>query len=450
VDRLIVVSADCHADPAEIDGYGPYLESEFRDDYQAYVGDLRAALGAEGRGTGHDRTVYFSSDHHARLVEAASEVMPEEGAARAIGSNLSLTADPAVRLRDLEADGVVAEVIFVNAAWPFAPTGLQDFRQPPRADGGSNRERERQMAGKRAYHRWLGELCEAHPGRRVGVGVLYPVDDVGEALEDLEFMRGVGVRAVMCPPPSPSVPPLWDRFYDPVWAKLAELDMPVHLHTGWGEKIDPRIQFKRPDAEDFDPGMTAIDDIERMWYPRRPLWLLTLSGVLDRHPGLKLVFTELNADWLPAYLKQMDVVYSDYVRSARKLSEHLSMPPSEFWKRQCFVGASSISRHEVGLRDEIGLETMMFGTDYPHNEGTWPTTVNWLKRVFEGIPEADVRAMLGENAIRCYGLDRGQLAKAAAVCGPGVDDVVTGVESLDDVAIKWLDDRGASRPIAFI
>ncbi|MCU1486550.1 MAG: amidohydrolase [Actinomycetia bacterium] len=450
MDRLTVVSADCHADPAEVDGYGPYLEAEYQDDYAAYVADLRAVLADVGQGTGHDRTAFFSSDHHAKLEAAVGGTMPTDGAASTIGSNLSLTSDPDVRLRDLEADGVVAEVIFVNAAWPFAPTGISDFRQPPRDDGSSGRERELQTAGKRAYHRWLGELCQAHPGRRVGVGVLYPIDDVQETIDDLELMRSLGVGAVMCPPPVLSAPALWDRCLDPVWAKLAELDMPVHLHAGWGEKLDPRVSLRRPDSPEFDPGVQAISDIEMFWYPRRALWLLTFGGVLDRHPGLKVVFTELNADWVPTYLRQMDGIYDDYLRSARKLNQHLSMPPSEFWKRQCFVGASSISRNEVALRDEIGLETMMFGTDYPHNEGTWPTTVKWLQRAFEDIPEADVRAILGGNAIRCYGLDAEQLAAAAATCGPSVEDVVRGAKDLDEADVKWLDDRGASRPVAFI
>ena len=449
MDRAIVVSADCHADPAEADGYGPYLEADYQEDYRAYVAELRTALAGIGKGTGHDRTIYFSSDHHDKLVEAAKETMPEEGAARAIGSNLSLTSDPEVRLRDLEADGVVAEVIFVNAAWPFAPLGLQAFRSPPRSTE-SNRTRELQTAGKRAYHRWLGELCQAHPGRRVGVGVLYPVDDVQEAIEDLEFMRQVGVAGVMCPSPVPQAPPLWDRWYDPVWAKAAELRMPVHLHTGWGEKIDPRIKFGRPDADDYDPGMAAIDDIERMWLPRRALWLLTLSGVLQRHPDLKLVFAELNADWLPTYLAQMDGVYGDYLRSARKLGDSLAMAPSEYWRRQCFVGASSASRAEIGMRDAIGLQTLMFGTDYPHNEGTWPTTAKWLKRIFEGVPETDTRAILGENAIRCYGLDHDQLAKAAQRCGPRVDELTGGSADLSEDDVKWLDSRGADRPVQFI
>ena len=454
MSKVTIISSDCHADPARIDAYGDYLEKQYLDDYRDYIKELARSLGDSGKGTGQSRTDYFSKEHQEKVSEAAAEldvdIDAEGGGARsAIGSNLSLTADPEVRLKELEADGVVAEVIFVNAAWPFAPTGLQAFRSPPRSSE-SNRQRELQTAGKRSYHRWLGELCMAHPGRRVGIGVLYPVDDVAETVEDLEFMKEEGLGGVMCPPPSGSVPPLWDRYYDPVWAACADLQLPVHFHTGWGEKIDPRIVYLNPNSPDFDPGMTAIDDIERMWLPRRPLWILTLSGVLDRHPILNLVFTELNSDWVGTYLRQMDTVYSDYIRSARKLTEALSLPPSEYWARQCFVGASSISRAEVEIRSEAGPDTIMFGTDYPHNEGTWPTTVKWLKRVLQGVPESDVRKMLGESAIRCYNLDPKQLAEAADRCGPTFEELASGGADLSEGDKKWIDDRGAARPVAFI
>jgi hypothetical protein len=102
------------------------------------------------------------------------------------------------------------------------------------------------------------------------------------------------------------------------------------------------------------------------------------------------------------------------------------------------------------MRHETGLDTMMFGTDYPHNEGTWPTTVDWLKRVLHGVPEADVRQILGENALRCYDLDRAQLTAAAERCGPSIHDLTTGDEDLDADTADWLDARGARRPLAFV
>ena len=137
----------------------------------------------------------------------------------------------------------------------------------------------------RAYHRWLGSLCEASPGRRVGIGVLGPVYDVDETLQQLDFMRNVGLRGVTVPPPADFVPPLIDRFYDPVWARCSELRMPLHVHAGWGGFPDPRIARNAdPKALGLAWSVQAITATEAGLMGRRALWILMLGGVLERHP----------------------------------------------------------------------------------------------------------------------------------------------------------------------
>ena len=153
---------------------------------------------------------------------------------------------------------------------------------------------------------------------------------------------------------------------------------------------------------------------------------------------------------MSTYLKALDHLYENKMLRMANAEGKLPMPPSDYWHRQCYVGASSISRAEVEMRHETGLETMMFGTDYPHNEGTWPTTLKWLKRVFEDVPEPDVRQILGENAIRCYDLDRVELSAAAERCGPSIQDLTGGMPDEDPDTVAWLDERGARRPVAFV
>ena len=100
--------------------------------------------------------------------------------------------------------------------------------------------------------------------------------------------------------------------------------------------------------------------------------------------------------------------------------------PSEYWADQCFVGSSIMTHYEVAHRDEIGVTNMMFGTDFPHSEGTFGKTVPYLNFVLSGtdITEPEVRALLGENAARCYNLDLAHMQSLADVVGPTIEEIM--------------------------
>ncbi len=104
------------------------------------------------------------------------------------------------------------------------------------------------------------------------------------------------------------------------------------------------------------------------------------------------------------------------------------------------AGASFIHKAEVEMRHEIGVETITFGRDYPHPEGTWPHTRQWLQDAFRGVPEDELRLMLGENAIRFFGLDRARLREYAERIGLRVSDVLgdhtVAPEVLDSFALR--------------
>ena len=100
------------------------------------------------------------------------------------------------------------------------------------------------------------------------------------------------------------------------------------------------------------------------------------------------------------------------------------MKPSHYWARQCHVGASFMSREECEVRHQIGVPTIMWGSDFPHDEGTWPNTAAALHATFDGVPPAELRAMLGENAIRVYGFDPSLLAVHRDRVGPAPESFV--------------------------
>jgi Amidohydrolase len=111
-----------------------------------------------------------------------------------------------------------------------------------------------------------------------------------------------------------------------------------------------------------------------------------------------------------------------------------------------------MARGEVAMRGEIGVTTLAFGTDYPHPEGTWPTTGAWLNGAFsgQGVSEQDARLILGENAVRFYNLDRAQLQEAANRIGPTVEDILVPDTAIDDKLQAWMDSRELGRSCAGI
>jgi hypothetical protein len=114
----------------------------------------------------------------------------------------------------------------------------------------------------------------------------------------------------------------------------------------------------------------------------------------------------------------------------------LKKRPSEYWSTNCFVGASSIKKSEVRLCDEIGITRMMFGRDYPHAEGTWPNNWDWLRDALADFSEADARALLGENAARCYRLDAVALGAVADRIGPRAEDLLGVGASVDPQLVE--------------
>jgi predicted TIM-barrel fold metal-dependent hydrolase len=199
-----------------------------------------------------------------------------------------------------------------------------------------------------------------------------------------------------------------DPRFEALWSVCEALEMPVHTHGGEGLPLGNL------------PGSTSIFFTESCWFAHRLFWHLLWSGVLERHPGLRLVFTEQFASWVPGLLSQLDIQYEGTV-SSMTLTEGLSIRPSEYWARQCSVGASFMSAEECALRHQIGVPTILWGSDFPHDEGTWPNTHAALHATFDGVPEGELRAMLGGNAMRVYGFDPERLAPHVARVGPKLE-----------------------------
>jgi predicted TIM-barrel fold metal-dependent hydrolase len=373
----MVISSDCHGGLPTPD-YRDYLEPEFRDDLDRYLAEQSemASIRPTDRPGMRDRD---------RRVTFAT-VLP-------------------ARLAELESDGIVGEVVFPDGGQgnevPFTSGGFGGVgRRSPMAH---------QAAAHRAYNRWLGEHCA--PNRQIGLALVSLHDPVA-ARAEVDRLRDLGLLGVY---------PIFDgaddavQLYspelDPVWAACADLDLTVNFHEGTGMPL--RLYAGERGKELFF--------YEGSYWGRRTLWHMILGGVCERHPRLRIVFTELGCDWIPPTLAAMDARWE--LGRARAICPR---PPSEYWRRQGYVGASGVSRHELGMRDHIGVDAMMFGTDHAHSVATWDCTSVYLRMTFGAahVPEAEARAMLGGNLARLYSLDVEQLAPIVDRVGPLVEDVL--------------------------
>ena len=401
-DRYLVISSDCHAG-ATTSTYRGYLESKFLDDFDAW------------------EAAYDNPWRDLKDVES-----------REYRRNF----DSSVRQADLEADGIVGEVIFPNTIPAFAPSSrLPSPDCPPE-------EYELRWAGLRAHNRWLADFCSELPGRRAGIAQLL-LNDVDDAMDEARRVKAGGLfGGVMIPniaPDSP-LPPLHAPLYEPLWALCEDLELPVNVHGGGGV----------PNFGPY-PATPVLMFMEFGWYAQRPLLRLMFSGVFERHPNLTFVMTEQGSSWVPALLAGLDWAVarmrslpgSSEERFGSDAVQQLSLKPSEYWARQCYLGASFMGPVDCSVRDETNIDTIMWGSDYPHSEGTHPYTMEALRYTFADVDPGEVAKMLGTNAARAYGFDLDVLGPLAAEHGPRCADVASplGPNEFPDDALSPALDR---------
>ena len=306
MDRYLVISSDCHAGlPNE--QYREWLDPEFRPAFDDSLADRARLLELAQRGI---------------LNEEFAEEWERENEEGLRGGW-----DAARRDKELEADGVVGEVLFPDAdavsSGASAPFGAG-------LSAGGDADPTLLLAGARAHNRWLAEMCALSPERRAGIAIV-PIFDVPAAVQEIHRARESGLRGgILIPSMWTPYPPYHDPVYEPVWAACAELQMPVHVHSGNADKASYGAYV----------GMYVT---EVRWWSTRPLHFLLWAGVFERHPDLRFVATECGAFWAADLLWMMDTAY-DREHGAKKLGEqltaHLSMRPSAYFDRNCSIGAA--------------------------------------------------------------------------------------------------------------
>ncbi len=399
MSKYLVISSDCHAGlPPE--RYRDYVDPEYRETF-----DLALPVQMEMLSQASEKFLVADINREWR---------------RGRERQLAGAWDHAERVEVLDGDGIAGEIIF--------PDGITESNTPPFGAGLSlpteDVDPNLQWAGARAHNRWMAELCGLAPERRAGVAIVPALWDVDEAVREVEWARDNGLKGVLLPCMWGKLAPYHHPKYDPLWAACQDLGLVAHFHSGPAPTEDyfGGSLFAPADGEEQVelPGAVGIYISEVAWWNVRPLTFLIWGGVFERFPKIKVAITEGTSIWVPSYLELLDQRYGVTPYSAKlgDFTSHLSMKPSEYFARNVMVGASCMPRREAELRNEIGVGNIMWGSDYPHPEGSWPQTRDQMVETFHGLPESDIAAMLGGNAASFYGFDREALQPLVDRIGP--------------------------------
>lgn len=376
--RYAIISADTHAGGSHAQ-YREYLDSKYHDDFDAWRGKYK--------------NPFKDLKDDTRVRNWDSER----------------------RWSEQEADGVVAEVIFPNTVPPFFPSFVL-FAQPPKPE-----EYEHRRAGIRAHNRWLADFVSEAPERRAGIGQIF-TNDIDDAIEDATFIKENGLRGGVLipniPPDAKWVKPLYDPEYDRLWKFLEENEIPVNVHGGTGAPDYGKYPFSM---------LLYINEVS--FYSQRPFVHLLLGGVFERFPKLKFVMTETGCAWVPPLLKRLDdtivkIRDTGATGEIRYTDDNKRMlTATEAFQQNCWMGVSQPGPADVAARDALGADRFMWGSDYPHDEGTYPFTREHLRQVMSDIDRSEKERLLSANAAALYEFDLDKLAPYTAAIGPSVDEL---------------------------
>jgi predicted TIM-barrel fold metal-dependent hydrolase len=281
------------------------------------------------------------------------------------------------RLADQDLDGIAAEVLYPSISMVL--TQLADV--------------EYQLACAQAYNDWLIELCSRAPDRVAGIA-LVPVADVDAAVAEVVRTHDAGLRGVLVPGRPPAGHYAEPRF-DPLWAACAERWLPVSFHIALtGDPVGD------PTLGSGIRMMTVMSVVQAM---QQTLSLFMFGGIFDRHPDLRIVSAEHDAGWVAHYAYRLDQLF-DRHRHWLGTDIAIRRRPSDY------IGTNAYFTFQkdpvaVATRERVGVTQLMWASDYPHSDSTWPHSRKVIERDFGGVPDDELALLIGGNAEALYELE---------------------------------------------
>lgn len=286
--------------------------------------------------------------------------------------------DQAIRMHDLDAEGVDQEIIFPQKF--FTLLFLENLQ-------------EKEWCA-RAYNQALSEFCAGQPDRLHGVAILNWWEPAATK-DAIAEIKSLGFKTMMVP-----IQPgkyadgepihYHDERMEPFWAAIEESGLPLCFHIG-----------ERPINPSTSPrGAAGIFVMQQMGGMRNVWSTLTFGGVFDRNPDLRVVFVESGLHWVPGALQEADMIYESFPSHVRP---KLSNLPSHYWFKNCWA-TFMVDPAGIEMIHRIGADRALWSSDYPHNESTLGYTRSAVQAVFDSTSEENARKIVGGNAIKLFGL----------------------------------------------
>ncbi len=288
--------------------------------------------------------------------------------------------DPHKRVEFMQTDGVDAEVLYPNYA-------MRIFAIP---------DPELLMETCRAYNTWVADFCGTYPQELLGIAVI-PALDIDWAIQECRRAKDNGLVGVLLPQDTPDGSRYSASQWDPLWATLAELQMPLSLHIIASGHANANWAKDETGEESATIGYAVLP--VRM---ARAFGTFIVEGVFDRHPGLKLISAENELSWAANFVQRLDWGYHRQKMNHDPLAlcERL---PSEYWRQNCYLTFID-NLPGVMLREFIGVDRMMWSSDFPHLDSSWPESQQFLNKHLAGVPAEESRLILAANCARLYNL----------------------------------------------
>lgn len=287
--------------------------------------------------------------------------------------------DSSKRIAEQQRDGLMGEVMYPS---------LSMFTYAVQND-------EIRTAAFRQHNDWIVDYCATNPHRLIGIGCL-PIPDVDASVAEAQRAAGLGIRGFTIPAHAPIDKNYADPMYDPLWAVLQEMDIPVTMHIFTGSTFDGGLP-----AHWGTPGGSLKGYTLAHTTVANSIMDLISGGVVERFPGLKFVSAEYETGWVGHFKQRFD--HAAY-RTPGQLVDYLTMKPSEYFDRNFWV---TFEDDEQGMatRHDIGVGNMLWGNDYPHHDSIWPNSMAILDEVFANVPDHERKAMVWDNVVGLYNID---------------------------------------------
>ncbi len=304
---------------------------------------------------------------------------------------------PSERLKAMERDGVDVHTFFGN----FTRGGTLSDPAFPDADF--------RLECIRAYNDYQMDVyADPYPGRFITLAVL-PLWDVQEAVTEAKRMAQRGISGISFAFPQQfGYPHIADPYWDPLWAMAQETGLSINFHIGSGASMGIRYaagyQGLHPwvkHAEDTTQAVSANTQV---------MTTLLFAGFMERFPNLKIVSAESGVGWVPYIL---DV--ADHQWQQQKLwKAGMPQKPSDYFHRQCYVNFW-FEKIGTDMKERIGVDNIMWLSDFPHPTCTWPTSQDYLSTSLASFTPDEQRKVKVTNALKLYHLDKYQDRQEASL-----------------------------------